>query len=157
MYQAALIPGVRKVDTSQLEELKGSEVIRLEAALRSTLFTFPVGSAMAGPDQEAKFGRAAEQIKLLLAKEELPGSKLAIEVVGHTDNSGSESSNRPLSQDRSEYVTRRLIENGVAPGTLEPRGAGTSEPVEEGDSETARRLNRSVTFRVVRSKSPLSQ
>jgi outer membrane protein OmpA-like peptidoglycan-associated protein len=157
MYQAALIPGVRKVDTSRLEEREGPEVIRLEAALRSTLFTFSVGSAIAGPDQEAKFGRAAEQIKLLLAKEELPGSKLAIEVVGHTDNSGSESSNRPLSQDRSEYVTRRLIENGVGPGTLEPRGAGTSEPVEEGDSETARRLNRSVTFRVVRSKSPLSQ
>jgi OOP family OmpA-OmpF porin len=157
LYQATLIPGVRKVDSSQLEELEGPDVIRLEAALRSTLVTFPVGSATPTPGEEAKFDRAAEQIKLLLAKEELPGSKLAIEVVGHTDNSGSESSNRPLSQDRSEYVTRRLVENGVAPDTLEPRGAGTSEPVEEGNSEMARRLNRSVTFSVVRSKSPLSK
>jgi OOP family OmpA-OmpF porin len=149
--QAPLIPGVRKVDTSKLEAVEAPDVIRLEAALRSIIVTFPIGSAIPEPGETAQSGRAAEEIKLLLGKTDLSGSSLSVEVVGHTDNSGSESSNRPLSQERSDYVTRQLIENGIARRYLEPRGVGTSEPVEAGDSAAASRLNRSVTFRVIRS------
>ena len=144
--RAEFVPGVRQVDTSQLEDADRPELSKLEAALKSIVFTFPIGVAQADPDQESKFGAAIDEIRLLLAKAPPSGQSFTIEIIGHTDTSGTEGLNMSLSQQRAEYVTRKLIEAGIARRYLLPHGVGTSEPVRGHDATTDDRLERSVTL-----------
>ena len=150
--RAAFVPGLKNVDTSKLEEVEQNEISQIEAALTSTIFTFPIGSAEVVSGEEGKFGSTAEQIELLFAKLSVSSLPTIIDVVGHTDNSGGEALNLSLSQRRSEYVARKLVEKGVARRYLSPRGVGTSEPVQSRDTEGGNQLDRSVTFRILPSK-----
>jgi outer membrane protein OmpA-like peptidoglycan-associated protein len=148
-----LVPGVIKVDATQLVSTEASEMEMLAAALKSTIFTFPIGVAEVEPDQEAKFESAAELIKSLLARVAPLSQPLVVEVIGHTDTSGTEGLNMSLSQQRAEYATRKLVEAGVARRSLHARGVGTSEQVRNPDGTADDRLERSVTLRLVPAKS----
>ncbi len=67
-----------------------------------------------------------------------------IELVGHADNQGAESTNRALSKGRAETVRQALISRGIRPSRLRTRGAGSAEPISKAGDEAARRLNRRV-------------
>jgi outer membrane protein OmpA-like peptidoglycan-associated protein len=151
--RAGLVPGVKEVDASQLTDADRPEIGKLEAALRSIVFTFPIGIAQAEPDQDAKFGSTAEEIKLLLAKASPAGQRLTIEVIGHTDTSGTEGLNMSLSQQRAEFVLRKLVVAGVARRYLTSRGVGTSQPVRGSSASSDDQLERSVTLQVQPAKS----
>lgn len=67
-----------------------------------------------------------------------------IELVGHADTRGAESTNRALSKGRADTVRRALISRGIRPTRLKIRGAGSAEPISKAGDEAARRLNRRV-------------
>jgi outer membrane protein OmpA-like peptidoglycan-associated protein len=150
--RAEFVPGVRDVDTSQLEDADRPEIGKLEAALKSIVITFPIGVAQVEPDQEAKFSIAAEQIKSLLAKSSPAGPSFIVEIIGHTDTSGTEGLNMSLSQQRAEFALRKLVEAGVARRYLQPHGVGTSQPVRGDDATSDGQLERSVTLHVMPAK-----
>lgn len=145
----ALVPGVTVVDTSKLAEPNRAEVDHLEAAINATAFIFPPGRAQVAPGEEVKFLDAAAKIKSLVAKAKLGGQAPTIEIVGHTDNGGSEMVNISLSRRRTRYVMRKLIEQGVDHSCLRPRGPGSSEFGQDHDTDEASQGNRSVTLKVV--------
>ena len=72
-------------------------------------------------------------------------------MVGHSDSSGVESTNIPLSQSRADRVVYELVRDGVSRGVLRSRGVASLEPLRKEESEESRQYNRSVTFRVVTS------
>jgi outer membrane protein OmpA-like peptidoglycan-associated protein len=150
--RAEFVPGVRELDTSQLEDADRPELSKLEAALKSIVVTFPIGVAQVEPDQQAKFTTAAGQIKLLLAKTPPASQSFTIEIIGHTDNSGTEGLNMSLSQQRAEFALRKLVEAGVARRYLQPHGVGTSQPVRGRDATGDDQLERSVTLQVAPTK-----
>lgn len=153
--RAALVAGLKKVDTSKLGNADRSEVHQLETALGSVIFTFPAGSAQVELDEEAKFEAVAAQIKLLLARTTPVARVPRIEVIGHADKSGTKPLNLSLSQRRAEYVTRKLVEEGVAREYLSPRGVGSSGSVESRSTSSTKggtRIDRSVTLRVTPSR-----
>jgi outer membrane protein OmpA-like peptidoglycan-associated protein len=49
-----------------------------------------------------------------------------VSVNGYTDTSGTQAHNRQLSQERAETVADELVDNGVDPGRITPRGYGES-------------------------------
>jgi outer membrane protein OmpA-like peptidoglycan-associated protein len=126
-----------------------SEIDKLESSLTSTLLTFPLGLAEVEPGEEPKFSGIATQIKSLVAKAVPLGLTLSIEVIGHTDTSGTESANLPLSERRAEFVIRNLVDQGVPRSYLSPRGVGTTEPVRAPDTPNADHFDRSVTLRII--------
>ena len=71
---------------------------------------------------------------------------LAFEVVGHTDNTGSDKVNDPLSQQRAETIVAALVELGVEPERLTAVGKGSREPVASNNSAEGRAKNRRVEF-----------
>ena len=71
-----------------------------------------------------------------------------IEIQGHTDNTGSNTTNQKLSIDRAKAVYDRLISNGVATERLSYKGYGQTQPVAANDSEEHRKLNRRTSFLV---------
>ena len=72
-----------------------------------------------------------------------------VRIEGHTDARGSASSNRRLSQGRSNSVRQYLIDRGIAAERLTAKGFGEDVPVAEGNNEAAWEQNRRVEFVIV--------
>ncbi|SNR58522.1 OmpA family protein [Paracoccus sediminis] len=67
-----------------------------------------------------------------------------VEVVGHTDSTGSAAYNADLSQRRAQSVAGILAAAGVSSGRLIASGAGYSQPVASNDTAAGRAQNRRV-------------
>lgn len=70
--------------------------------------------------------------------------QMRVRVVGHTDNTGSDAINDPLSLRRAESVRDYLSDRGVAAGRIEVSGRGSREPVATNDTAEGRAKNRRV-------------
>ena len=69
---------------------------------------------------------------------------MRITVVGHTDSTGSDAVNDPLSRDRAEAVRDYLSVRGVPRDRITVVGRGSREPVAGNDSDSSRSQNRRV-------------
>jgi outer membrane protein OmpA-like peptidoglycan-associated protein len=75
-------------------------------------------------------------------------ASLKIELSGHTDNTGSESLNKSLSQKRAESVKQYLVKKGVSAGRLTAKGYGSSKPVDSNKTSEGRQNNRRTEFEI---------
>ncbi len=73
-----------------------------------------------------------------------------LEVVGHTDNTGTHRANIRLSRLRAESVMTYLISRGVDPNRLLAQGFGSTNPVANNSNEEGRARNRRIEFNVRR-------
>lgn len=73
-----------------------------------------------------------------------------LEVVGHTDSTGSWYYNQSLSTQRAQAVRQALMLAGVPGSKLSVFGAGEDQPVADNYSSTGRARNRRVEFRFYR-------
>lgn len=72
-----------------------------------------------------------------------------VSIDGHADNTGNDSINIPLSQERAESVEKSLAEIITSEGiTFEVEGHGSADPIADNETEEGRERNRrvSVTF-----------
>jgi outer membrane protein OmpA-like peptidoglycan-associated protein len=69
---------------------------------------------------------------------------MIVRVVGHTDNTGSDAINDPLSLHRAESVRNYLEDRGIAANRIEVAGRGSREPVASNDTAEGRAKNRRV-------------
>ncbi len=76
----------------------------------------------------------------------LSSSEGAVKVVlqGHADNRGSDSYNKRLGMSRAESVRDELVNLGISAERLSTVSFGESQPLEKGDSDWARAVNRRV-------------
>jgi outer membrane protein OmpA-like peptidoglycan-associated protein/uncharacterized protein YegL len=72
-----------------------------------------------------------------------------IELSGHTDNVGDDSSNQILSERRAESVKDYLISKGCDSRLLKSKGYGETSPVYPNDSDRNRGKNRRVEFKFI--------
>ena len=70
--------------------------------------------------------------------------KNGIDIVGHTDSTGSLQLNQDLSTRRARSVAAYLESNGVAPARISAFGAGPSQPIASNDTAAGRAQNRRV-------------
>jgi len=84
--------------------------------------------------------------KVVKAMNEYPSLKLYVD--GHTDITGSDKINNPLSLKRANSVKAYLFSKKIAAARLLTEGFGSSKPI--GDNKTAKgkTANRRVEFRV---------
>jgi outer membrane protein OmpA-like peptidoglycan-associated protein len=116
---------------------------RLEAEqiVISQQVQFEHGTAVLRPESDAILN---EVLRVLREHSEVE----RVEVQGHTDNTGPADVNRTLSQARAESVVRWLVQRGIAPARLQPRGYGPDRPIADNASDEGRAKNRRVEFRV---------
>ena len=67
-----------------------------------------------------------------------------VRIVGHTDSSGSDAVNQPLSINRAASVRDYLTARGVAPAAIAIDGRGEHEPIASNDTAAGRARNRRV-------------
>ena len=65
-------------------------------------------------------------------------------IYGHTDNSGSDAVNGPLSEKRADAVRDYLLGKGLAANRIETKGYGSARPVGDNSTVMGRSRNRRV-------------
>ena len=71
-----------------------------------------------------------------------------VRIVGHTDSTGSDAINNPLSLDRAESTRNYLTARGVKGNRIHVEGRGSREPVASNDTSDGRARNRRVEIYV---------
>lgn len=97
---------------------------------------FAVDSTALRPDLRADLGSVAQSLI------RYPNSR--IEVIGHTDNTGSAAYNYDLSQRRAVAVSSVLTQNGVPAGRIANIGRGFDQPIASNATPQGRAQNRRV-------------
>lgn len=98
--------------------------------------TFSVDSAELSPS----FYNTLSGVAMVLKEYD----KTWVNVVGHTDNTGSASYNQSLSERRAATVGQFLISQGAAANRFNIRGAGLNQPIASNATEQGRAQNRRV-------------
>ncbi|QNH07709.1 OmpA family protein [Pseudomonas sp. B11D7D] len=71
-------------------------------------------------------------------------NKNGVNIVGHTDSTGSQELNQSLSQRRAQSVANYLTANGVPGQRISAYGAGPSQPIASNATDAGRAENRRV-------------
>ena len=117
-------------------EQRGEEIaIKLPSGI-----AFDTNQATVRPDMRP----ALDQVAKTLASYQ----STYIDVTGHTDASGGDAINQPLSERRAGAVADYLQYQGVQRARMATKGYGAQFPVASNDSETGRAQNRRVEIRL---------
>ena len=103
--------------------------------------TFDVGSSDIKPQALS----TVAEIGLTLKK----FNQSLVDVLGHTDSTGSAAANVALSQKRAESVARQLRAKGVSAARIATRGYGAGHPISDNVTEPGRAMNRRVEIKLV--------
>ena len=98
--------------------------------------SFDVGRSDIKPDMRPILARFAQTLK--------DNPATAIRIVGHTDSTGGEAVNRPLSLDRAMSARDFLVDRGVAASRVGVTGRGEQEPIASNATEAGRAKNRRI-------------
>lgn len=130
LEQAALGTGVQVSQTADNQ---------LKLAIPADL-SFDPGSAELRPELRPILDELARSLQ------GQPGT--LVRIVGHTDSTGSESVNMPLSVNRAARTRDYLVTRGVDPRSIVIDGRGSREPVADNVTETGRARNRRIEILV---------
>ncbi|WP_233213652.1 OmpA family protein [Mycobacterium hubeiense] len=109
--------------------------------LLRTPITFATDGFTLTPPSQQLLTQIADKVKAC------PDARL--EVVGHTDNTGNDAINIPLSNNRAKSVADYLVSQGIAGDRVTSRGVGAAEPIASNDTPDGRAQNRRVVITVV--------
>jgi flagellar motor protein MotB/uncharacterized protein YidB (DUF937 family) len=113
----------------------------LVEAMNLAIINFPTGSAEIPAENVEIIRKSAEVIMRAPAAP-------AIEIGGHTDNTGDASRNMALSQARADAVREVLVGAGVPAERLIARGYGETRPKATNDTEYGRFQNRRIEYSI---------
>ena len=77
-------------------------------------------------------------------------NKLKIEIMGHTDNTGTAAINNSLSLARAESVKNYFISKGIATGRITTFGLGSTKPIGSNATDEGRAKNRRIEFKIIK-------
>ncbi len=97
-------------------------------------FSFDVGRAAIKPVMVPVLDKLAQGLD----------AGMQMHVIGHTDDTGSDAVNNPLSLDRAEAVRDYLSRHGVPASRIQVEGRGEREPVATNTTPAGRAMNRRV-------------
>lgn len=117
-------------------EAKYANEITSEVSSKSYSIEFQTGSAIIKPSSYKLLDEIFESAVVA------EGLKLG--VYGHSDNSGSDEVNIPLSQKRADAVKNYMLKKGMKEARLEAKGYGSTKPVADNSTEAGKSKNRRV-------------
>ena len=109
-------------------------------ALLKTPINFQTDGFSLTPASQQQLTQIADKLKAC------PDPKVS--VVGHTDNSGNDAINIPLSNNRAKAVADYLVSQGVVGDRVTSKGVGSAEPIAPNDTPAGKAQNRRVDITV---------
>ena len=103
--------------------------------------TFDTNSYAIKPEFRATLDRIATTLA--------DSPRTIIDIYGHTDSTGSDAVNGPLSENRARSVADYLATRSVQPERIATRGFGATQPIASNDTLAGRAQNRRVEVKIV--------
>lgn len=103
--------------------------------------TFAVNSYAVQPQFQQTLTKVASTLKEY--------EKTYVDVLGHTDSTGTDAYNQTLSENRAQAVAGILVNGGVQTARIAAKGYGESQPKASNTAEEGRAANRRVEIRLV--------
>ena len=123
------------VEAALIEDDPSSVTINL------TNVFFNVGSAELKDDSKYELDNVAKIMSEY--------SDIAVEISGHTDNTGDANANDILSKSRADAVTNYLTGKGVRSNRLQSVGYGQHQPADTNDTVEGRQNNRRIEMKII--------
>lgn len=98
--------------------------------------TFPSGSAVLSAQAQNSLTGAAQTLATY--------NETTISIIGHTDSTGGDKINVPLSRERANAVAQYLVSKGVASSRLSVSGLAATQPIATNTTPEGRAQNRRV-------------
>lgn len=145
------MPYEKAVDKSFLLSVISNHPELMEGKAIQTNYADEITSAVSSKSYSIEFETGSANIKAASYKlldqifeSAVVAEGLKIGVYGHTDNSGSDAVNIPLSEKRADAVKAYLQKKGLADNRMEAKGFGSTEPIADNSSEIGKSKNRRV-------------
>lgn len=137
----------KKMD-KQREELQKIEGAKVEAMNdgQSTKVTFLSGIFFDTGKSDLSYSSRDALDQFAQSLLNLPDTD--VKIYGHTDSTGSDAVNDPLSRRRAEAVYQYLRMRGIPAYRMETRGFGSYRPVESNETSWGRQQNRRVEIEI---------
>lgn len=131
------VPGVR--------ENNGCPVIKEEVVKKVATSARNIFFATGSSKLLAKSFKSLNDVAAILKED----AALKLDIEGHTDNTGSDKVNLPLSQKRAQSVFDYLTsKGGIDAGRLSHEGFGSAKPIADNKTAKGRSLNRRVEMKL---------
>ena len=135
----------KKMDNqaAELENINGAQVERVGEGIKVTFesgLLFATGSSTLSTASKNSLTQFAQSLK------NNPETNVLIE--GHTDSTGSDAVNNPLSEKRAMAVSSFLSQQGVSSTRFTIKGYGSTQPIADNSTVDGRTKNRRVEIAI---------
>lgn len=150
----ALIGKKMDKQAAELEEQLGNnaEVERIGEGIKVTF-----ESGILFQTGKADLNNSSKEALTKFAKTLMEYPDTDVMIYGHTDITGSDAINQPLSENRANAVKRYLVGEGVGGSRITTQGMGSSAPVASNDTEAGRQQNRRVEIAITANEAMLKK
>lgn len=114
----------------------------MEEDLKLHVVHFEVNKDVLTKEDKEFLGRVAASMKKL--------PKTRIQIQGHTDNTGGDEINVPLSLNRAKVVKEYLVSLGIAADRMEVKGFSSEKPIDTNDTPEGRAKNRRADMVIIK-------
>jgi len=138
----------------EIQEIKEAKVEKINngEGLKVTFdagILFETNSSTLNPKSQDALGKFAQTLQ--------NNPETNIVISGHTDNTGTDAINQPLSEKRAQSVTNFLVSKGVAQSRMTSVGNGSKQPVADNKTAENRAKNRRVEIVIVANEKMVKQ
>ena len=137
----------KKMDKAkaQAEAVKNAQVQQVTDINGLPALKVTFDSGILFTTNKAELNAAAKTSRTEFAKVVKENSDMDIAIIGHTDNTGSDAINNPLSENRAKSVSTYLKNSGVNASQIKTvEGQGSKNPVADNSTREGRTQNRRV-------------
>ncbi|WP_345221862.1 OmpA family protein [Hymenobacter koreensis] len=132
----------RKMDKQAEELQRDMKNARVERVGEGIKITFDAGILFDVNKSDLRTASQTEIQKMAEVLKKYPDTNILVE--GHTDNSGSDAINQPLSERRAQSVANYTVQQGVEQARITTKGYGSSQPVADNTTMEGKQANRRV-------------
>lgn len=137
----AIIGNKMDKQAAELEQIEGAQVEKVNDG-EAIKVTFESGILFATNSSTLNTASRASLDKFATSLLNNPDTD--VRIYGHTDSTGSDAINNPLSQRRAESVFNYLVSRGVSGSRMAAEGFGSTQPVADNNTVAGRAENRRV-------------
>ncbi|MBD2724294.1 OmpA family protein [Hymenobacter sp. BT189] len=136
----------RKMDKQAADLQKDMQNAKVERVGEGIKITFDSGILFDTNSSYLRPASEADITKMAAVLQKYPDTNVLIE--GHTDNTGTDAINQPLSERRAQAVASSTINKGVSSSRITATGYGSTQPVADNSTAEGRQANRRVEIAI---------
>ncbi|ALD22517.1 hypothetical protein AM218_01830 [Hymenobacter sp. DG25A] len=136
----------RKMDKQAEELQRDMQNAKVERVGEGIKITFDSGILFDTNKSDLRAASMTEIQKMAATLKKYPDTNVIVE--GHTDNSGSDAINQPLSERRAQAVANYTIAQGIDAARVTSKGYGSTQPVADNTTVEGKQANRRVEIAI---------